>query len=306
MVQDNDGSESSIISSLKDLVDQDKQNVLGWNEDAVAVPLEDGFLILNTDSWVGSTDKPNDLSYFDCGYRALVNSASDIIAKGAKPKHAVASLSVPENNRNNVIDIVSGIVKACEENSIHYLGGDLNSAKDIVIDVTTWGYRKAIPVRRDGAKIGDNVYWLGPDLGETSAALGILVNNWNGDNNIALQIYGKPKLFFDFLGMQASSAIDCSDGLAKSLYFICEMSKVGINLDELESNEWVKSIAANNEIDILDLILYGGEELGIIFTSSSKIDLGKNLKRIGKIVQGEDVTFQGKNIENRGWDHFSR
>ena len=80
MDHDNDQTEITILDSVKDIVDRDKQNLLGWNEDAVAIRYSDGFLILNTDSWVASTDKPRDLTYFDCGYRALINSASDIIA----------------------------------------------------------------------------------------------------------------------------------------------------------------------------------------------------------------------------------
>ncbi|MCE7733312.1 MAG: thiamine-monophosphate kinase [Candidatus Heimdallarchaeota archaeon] len=304
MVQTNQ-TESSIINSLKDIVDKDNQNVLGWNEDAVAVKLENGFLVLNTDSWVGSTDKPDDLSYFDCGYRALVNSASDVIAKGSKPEYAVVSLSIPDDTKNEVKEIISGIVKACDDYNLHYLGGDMNSATDIVIDVTIWGFTKSNPIRRDGACIGDNVYWLGPDFGETSAALGILVNSWKGDKSMALRIYGRPVMFLDFIGTKASSAIDCSDGLAKSLYFICEMSNVGIEIDSIDCNAWVNSVAKDNKIDLLDLIFHGGEELGIIFTSASNFDSTKNFRRIGKVVSGEVVTYMGKKIDNRGWEHFN-
>ena len=290
---------------MKNIVDKGNQNVLGWNEDAVAVALDNGFLVLNTDSWVGSTDKPNDLSYFDCGYRALINSASDVIAKGASPQYAVVSLSLPSNIRNEVKDIISGVVQACNDYNIHYLGGDLNSATDIVIDVTTWGLSKSKPIRRDGARVGDYVYWLGPDLGETSAALGILVNQWIGDKDKALQIYAKPVLFLDFLGTKAASAIDCSDGLAKSLYFICEMSKVGMEIDEIYCDDWINSIAKDNDIDIVELIFHGGEELGILFTYGGNIDPTQNLRRIGKVVPGELVKYKGKQIDNRGWDHFN-
>lgn len=304
MVQTNQ-TEVYILNSLETLVDKEKQNILGWNEDAVAVPLADGFLVLNTDSWVGSTDKPNELSYFDCGYRALINSASDIIAKGVRPEYAVVSLSIPNEKRNKVKEIISGVAKACDDYNIHYLGGDLNSATDIVIDVTIWGISKSKPIRRDGAKSDDYVYWLGPDFGETSAALGILIRKWIGDKNKALRIYGRPVLFLDFLGTNASSAIDCSDGLAKSLYLICEMSKVGIEIDEIKCNSWVNSIATNNDINTMDLVFHGGEELGIIFTSTDYLDSTKNLQRIGKVVSGDVVKYRGINIENRGWDHFN-
>ena len=106
------------------------------------------------------------------------------------------------------------------------------------------------------------------------------------------------------MNIQASSAIDCSDGLAKSLYFICEMSNVGIDIEEIDCNDWVSSVAKQNDIKITDLVLYSGEELGIIFTSARNLDATHNLQRIGKIVVGEIVRFQGKKVEQKGWDHF--
>lgn len=299
-------TETSILNSLKTLVDKNNQNVLGWNEDAIAIPSADGFLVLNTDSWVGSTDKPDDLSYFDCGYRALINSASDVIAKGVRPEYVVVSLSIPNETRNEVKEIVKGVAKACDDYNLHYLGGDLNSAIDMVIDVTIWGFSKSKPIRRDGAQKGDYVYWLGPNFGETSAALGILIKQWIGDKNKSLRIYGRPVLFLDFLGIKASSAIDCSDGLAKSLYLICEMSKVGMEIDEIERNDWVNTIAKDNDINTMDLVFHGGEELGIIFTSIVEIEPTKNLRRIGKVVSGNIVKYKGKKVENRGWDHFNK
>jgi thiamine monophosphate kinase len=83
------------------------------------------------------------------------------------------------------------------------------------------------------------------------------------------------------------------------------MSKVGIEINEIKCNSWVNSIATNNDINTMDLVFHGGEELGIIFTSTDYLDSTKNLQRIGKVVSGDVVKYRGIKVENRGWDHFN-
>ena len=44
------------------------------------------------------------------------------------------------------------------------------------------------------------------------------------------------------------------------------MSDVGFEINHIKVNKWTEEIADINGIDIMDLIFYGGEELGILFT----------------------------------------
>ncbi|OLS28546.1 MAG: Thiamine-monophosphate kinase [Candidatus Heimdallarchaeota archaeon LC_2] len=300
-----ESKEQAILRSIKELVDVKNQNLLGWNEDAVAVPVEEGYIVLNSDTWVASTDRPDGLSFFNCGYRALINSASDIIAKGVNPKYAVISLSIPKVDVNNVKEVLKGVAFACNKYNISYLGGDLNSANDLVIDVTTWGYSNDKLIRRDGAKVGEFIYWIGPSMGMMSSALGILTNNWRGDSSKAIKIYGIPKLYVDFLQYDASSAIDCSDGVASSLYHLSIMSDVGFEINLINVNKWTEEIADINGIDIMDLIFYGGEELGILFTSHLVYEESKDLILLGKVVERKEVRYLNKIIDNKGWQHFN-
>lgn len=297
-------TEETILKSIKELVDVKNDNLLGWNEDAIAVPTEEGFIVLNTDAWVASTDRPSGLSYFNCGYRALINSASDIIAKGVVPKYAVISLSISKNDLLNAKEILRGVAAACNKYQISYLGGDLNSAKDLVIDVTTWGFSNQKLNRRDSANVGDNVYWFGPKLGTLSVALGILTNNLKGDHSKAMEIYGTPKLYNEFLNYQATSAIDCSDGLASSLYQLSIMSKVGFAINKIKVDKWVEESANLNETNVIDHVFYGGEELGILFTSPNQYEETNGLILLGDVIDGNEVRFVRLLIENKGWQHF--
>ncbi|MHA2092330.1 MAG: thiamine-phosphate kinase [Candidatus Kariarchaeaceae archaeon] len=302
-------SERHLIESIKKYVDQDNRNLLSYDEDAIAIPFGDSILVLNIDGWVASTDRPGQLSWYDSGYRAVINAASDVIAKGALPQGLVASLSLPTDQTNNTVEIVSGIAAAARDYHINYLGGDLNSSEDVVLDVTVWGECKRDLIRRDGARPGEILYWLGPPLGSTATALGVLTSDWEAPQSIidtSLLIMGKPQLFQEFVDLPATSAIDCSDGLARSLHLLSKASKVGFALDPIQVTEsWITKVAALNHLELYDLIMFGGEELGILFTSNIQENLPKSVIQLGVVTKERNITIDGSEIANKGWEHFS-
>ncbi len=304
--------EDNLLAIIKSYVDIHQKNILGFNEDAVAVKINNLNFIINIDGWVASTDMPSEISYYSAAYRAVANSLSDIYAKGGTPIGMIASSSV--NDDSIVIDIVKGLSAASNDFKINYLGGDINQSNDVVIDVVTFGIAEYI-IKRSGAQPGDNVYWLGPPLGRMGAVFGILLDNWVGDRNTAIAEYSKPRLFPEFLEIikeiNVNASIDSSDGLAKSIHLISNLSNVRIDI--FFSNildEWALEVSQKNNADIYNLILYSGEELGIIFTSNSLTDniakKYKNLYLIGKVSEGTGVFFNNHPVKNIGWTHFSR
>ena len=299
--------EHQILEKIRDLVDVEKCNSLPFGDDAVAIPLGDKFQVINIDGWVASTDRPPGLSAFGCGYRAVINAISDVIVKGAQPQNMLISLSIPD--MKEVEELVRGFSEAARDYAINYLGGDLNQAKDLVIDVSVFGMADQL-ISRYGASDGDYLYWLGPELGQTAAALGILVNNWQGDKNRALQIMGNPRLYPEFIDLikkhKISSSIDCSDGLIKSIYQVLG-GKLGVDLDDYNDwiiDDWARGVADVNGQALKDLAFYGGEELGILFTCDQSI-VGENIQLLGQISKGQHVKMNGEVIKNKGWEHFS-
>ena len=306
MVNNSTMDEKHLIELIDSIVGTDPSNLLGNNEDAIAVQIENSRLVINIDGWVASTDRIPGFSFYDCGYRAAINSMSDIYAKGAKPQFLVASLSLPSSDTTGLEEIVTGIKSAAENYNVKYLGGDLNEAKDLIIDVVVIGIVQKTLVSRKSAKVGDDLYWLGPPLGENAAAFGILLNNWSGNKSDALDILRNPKLYPQFLDLYPSSAIDCSDGLARSLHILATESKVGIDLIlPNKGTKFVSEVVTNNQEQLVDLMLYGGEELGIVFTSPSINEIPNSCIRIGKITNTNQIIFDGQPVPNRGWDHFA-
>ncbi|MHA2252276.1 MAG: thiamine-phosphate kinase [Candidatus Kariarchaeaceae archaeon] len=300
--------EQHLLKFIKKHVDQSGNNLLGYDEDAIAIRIGTELLVLNVDGWVASTDRTMGMSYHDCGYRSVINAASDIIAKGAELAGMIVSLSLPKQLSNHTTEIVSGISNAARDYKIGYYGGDLNSANDIVIDVVIWGICKNKLIKRNGAKAGQKLCWLGPPLGSTAAALGVLEHNWGSSKEAyakSIEIMTKPALFPEFAKIGASAAIDCSDGLALSLYHLHSSSNVGFDLLPIDTtDDWIIETATLNNKNIQDLALYGGEELAVIFTCDPEIILPESVKILGKVTTEKRVMIDGIEVENKGWEHF--
>ncbi|MDH5402312.1 MAG: thiamine-phosphate kinase [Candidatus Heimdallarchaeota archaeon] len=299
-------NESTIIEFIQSKLRKSSDTLLPHPEDAVGISIGGNNLVINIDGWVESTDRLPGMNLEACGYRAVINAASDIVAKGAVPQWMLVSLSIPEHIVDHHEEIINGIVKASENYNIQYLGGDINSATDIIIDVVVLGIAKNL-IQRSTARVNQKVYWLGPELGINSASIQILLNKIRGNKTIALNVVSLPYLNMTFLDISAKSSIDCSDGLAISLSHLMKSSKVGFEIYDFKNqniNKWVEQVASDNNIEISDLIFYGGEELGIIFTLDENDPTPLNAIEIGRVIEEKNIMYRGKIIEPKGWQHF--
>jgi len=297
--------ESEFISWVKSMITVEG-NLLGHDEDAIAVEIGKDIMVINIDGWVASTDRPTGMSYHEAGYRAVANAISDVIVKGARPHGMIISSSLSNNHQPHLQELITGFNQASKDFSVPFFGGDINSSDDLVIDVTVWGVVETTLVPRSGASVGEKLYWLGPALGCTAAALGILLEDWIGDTETALRVMGRPRLFPEFLNIPATAAIDCSDGLARSLYLLAEASNVGVNLVDLTNQiqPWIEKVAKENHLNLSDLIFYGGEELGVVFSLPADMKPDEGCIYLGEIVEQKGVKYHDQLLHNRGWDHF--
>ena len=99
---------------------------------------------------------------------------------------------------------------------------------------------------------------------------------------------------------------DTSDGLADALFNIAEASKVmlDVDFDKIPYAESLKKIT-----DYEDLILFGGEDYGLIAT----VDDPQDLTVIGEVKEGNGVKinypgfsqfFEKNDIERNLYNHF--
>jgi thiamine-monophosphate kinase len=237
------------------------------------------------------------------GYKTLARGLSDIAAMGAAPRFCLLSLALaPWADRRWSDAFYRGFLRLARQTSTALAGGDLARAAHLTCDVIVCGaVPKGKALRRDGAGIGDAIYVSGR-LG--GSALGL-----ESRSGQAWKRHLRPPVRLS-LGrfvrdrLQATSAMDLSDGLALDLHRLCLESRVAASLD--------------SELPVfpgaeLDHALHGGEDYELLFTVRPKTKVPAvfekiPLTRIGLIAKGRpgSVRMFGRPLAPVGYDHFAQ
>ena len=266
-------------------------------------------LISTCDMLIQSRHFPENMSYFDMGFKAVTVNVSDIAAMGANPLGFLLSIAIPKDlELDSFKEIIDGVLKACEFYSIPLIGGDTNEASEIIISGTALGLCER-PLMKDTYNKGDLIAITG-DIG--LSALGFKLDVLD---NVYVKKALKPQarvkegiILKDF----ATSATDITDGLASELY---EIKKDGFGFmiyeEMLEISDEYKNMANELDLDYLDLILHVGEDFELLFTIS-KENLEKlpiDCKVIGEVTDSDvvEITFENGFVEfikNKGYEHY--
>ncbi len=295
------------------------KNELGIDEDAVALRINDLYLVLNVDTFVRETDAPPGMTEYQMGYRIITMTISDLLSKGALPSSVLLSISAPDNMEiDKFRALLIGISDACKKYHVSYLGGDFGESKDLVLSGVGIGTAERL-IYRNSALPGDTVWVTGP-FGFSGAALHYLLSGGKGNKEILDQIlqnyFYSPLKLNDGKALHkvASAAMDSSDGLAFTLNTIAEKSKVKIEINKIPISKPVLEYARINNLDPVNLALYSGEEFEIVFTVRGVSDYkvrkvfrelnARDPIRIGVVTEGVGVYYRGERVSFKGWEHF--
>lgn len=276
------------------------------------------------DMLVEGTDVPRGMSYRQAARKAVAMCVSDFAAKGVRPDSFLVSLGLRRGSTQKQIDeIGDGLRDAEREWGMALLGGDTNEAAELVIDCAMIGYAKRI-VERKGAKPGDTLVVTGP-FGYEPAGLKLLEGEATASKRFRAQAIDRvlkpnPNLKAGLaLAPYLTSAMDSSDGLARSLHTLAAASEVGFEVDSLPEGEGVREFAKRNGLAAKDLVLEGGEEYVVVGTlRRPAFPIARRLARasgaelipIGKVTRTskEVVLVSGKDrapVRDAGWTHLS-
>jgi thiamine-monophosphate kinase len=317
-----------------------KSSLFGIGDDAAVIDGGDESILLCTDMLTEGVHF--DLSYTPLqhlGYKAVVVNISDIAAMNGRPEQIVVSLGLSNRFSVEAIDtLYEGINAACKNYNVDLVGGDItSSASGLVISIAAIGrVKKDKVVYRSGAKENDIVCVTG-DLGGAYLGLQILERDkqvflTNPDMKPQLENFEymvgrqlKPEARTDIvyelaeLGIQPTSMIDISDGLASELLHISKNSGVGIKIfeDKIPIDTKVYETAAIElKIDPVTCALNGGEDYELLFTINQtdfeKIKNHQDIHFIGHVhdnaKQNLLITKQGTPIAltAQGWNHFKK
>lgn len=279
-------------------------------DDTAITSFGDTKLISTCDMLIQSRHFPDNMTYFDMGFKAVTVNASDLAAMGAEGLGFLLSIAIPKDlNLDDFKEIIDGILSACDYYSIPLIGGDTNEASEIILSGTALGLCDR-PLMKDSYSLGDLIVITG-DIGH--AALGF---NLDVMDNIYVKKALRPiaKLKEGVLIKQsgATAATDITDGLASELH---EMKKdnFGFMIYEelLGISDEFKDIAGELDLDYLDLIFHVGEDFELVFMISEENlrNLDINYRVIGEVTDSDavEITFENgivDKISNRGYEHY--
>ncbi|MEF8726078.1 MAG: thiamine-phosphate kinase [Candidatus Bipolaricaulota bacterium] len=283
------------VKVIGESVTMDEKEALKWLRDRMPVGddcfvLESGKtnLLLTTDMLHQTSDFPDGITSYTIGWRAVAASLSDIAAMGGNPEAVLIAYGAPGFNMEELEEFIAGAETVCKKNGANIVGGDLDRHDELTIVTTALGKGNR-PVTRKGATPGELVAVTG-DLGRTGAGLEFFEK---GEVDRANELFRfEPRIE---LGVQlapiASSMMDISDGLARSLHQLSSVNDVGFRITEnkVPYNPSIEEIARTDEKKE-ELGLFTGEDYELLLTTpeENKFELAK----IGATVIGE-VTEEG-------------
>jgi len=268
-------------------------------------------------------------SLFDLGHKALAVNLSDIAAMGGLPAYVILSLGLPAGLDSAQIDaFYRGLQALASRTGVALIGGDTNAALTLIVSVCVIGHAPYTPVRRSGARVGDDIYVSGT-VGDAALGLKFLQSGGRAQSKkravaklLARHHRPEPRLALGLLLAKtrlATAMIDVSDGLLQDLEHICDASCVGGTIleQQLPLSAAYRAVVETGETAAA---LTGGEDYELLFcgrrehrTRIEKLSehAGVSVKRIGVCAErAKGITVVDKSGQTMpfrilGHDHFA-
>jgi thiamine-monophosphate kinase len=294
---------------------------LGIGDDAALLEVPAGRqLVVTMDALNAGVHLPADTAPADVGWKALAVNLSDLAAMGAAPAWCTLSLSLPEADEAWVDGFLDGFLALAARHEVALVGGDTTRGP-LSACVAAHGFvEPGRALRRDGARIGDDV-WVTGTPGDAAGALA----QWRAGDACDPALRARldrpmPRVAAGLaLAGVAHAAIDVSDGLLADLAHVCAASGTGaeIELDALPASPALAAAFEGDSRRVLQCA--GGDDYELCFTAARERRdeiaaiteaCGVAMARIGRIVAGGEVVALDRDGRRwapprRGFEHFA-
>lgn len=295
---------------------------LGVGDDcALLRPTPGALLAVSTDMLVAGRHFFADADPARLGHKALAVNLSDLAAMGATPRWALLALALPAVDEAWLADFSRGFHALGERFGISLVGGDTTRGP-LNLCVTVLGEIAARPLRRDAARLGDEI-WVSGELGGAALGLAHLRGECRlGEPEAAACLARlhapEPRVALGrrLAGLPRVAAIDISDGLLADLGHMLERSALGAELELAR----LPAPPALRRDDALarHCLLAGGDDYELCFTApagdhaavlAAGDAAGVPVSCVGRVVAGRNLRVLDAGgavlaIKARGYDHF--
>ena len=262
-------------------------------------------MVINTDTWVQSTDMPPRMTLRQAARKSVVSCISDLAAKGARPRFGAISVNIPKGaTRGDIRGMAGGFADAAGEYNVRIVAGDTNAGREFVFNVCMVGeHTLKQKVARGGAGPGDGIFVTGP-FGYTALGFKVLLEGHAGSGGAvrrSVRSVLHPEARAEFGARCAkhfTSAMDSSDGLGFTLNEMARQSGRAFEVHGVPATVQLERYARQNGMSLDSLVFYGGEEYEIVFTATAS-----GAKRIARVADRLGVPLMKiGTVKDSGWD----
>jgi thiamine-monophosphate kinase len=326
-------------------------NIAGNTDDAAIMPLLERRFALATnrptrnavgdDAIVLTQDGMVDGVHFRLSYytpaqaaaKCMAVNLSDLAAMGATPLGALVYVGLPRKYAEEqfVAGLADGLRSSMHKYRYTVFGGDLTSANHLTISAAFIGsVKRSCALLRSGAKPGDAIFLSGR-IGAASLGLRKLESLRTLKPNRAETSYAQcikhvlsPEPRVE-LGRSlaasgyATSCIDLSDSLSKSLLLLAGESKVGVEVEvtpRMLHSEVNRHFGKMKPLDLMRVSMSAEEDFELLFTADAKhteeiLRLSRGVFCIGRAVdkrEGVQALIQDSSfdIPLLSYEHFGK
>jgi len=325
--------ERSFLEKIRRFTGKRDSLELGFGDDAAVIRCAGGEkTVLTTDMLIEDVHFSRAFqSFHELGRKSYEVNASDVAAMGAYPTMAFLSLGIPpDTSLDQLLAFYRGFQSGAGRQGCIIAGGDTVGAESLSISVAMLGRFEdgARPVLRSGARPGQTIYVTGWP-GESGMGLELLkfgkaahIGYREGRRCIRRHLLPSARVEAGLRlarSDQTGAMIDVSDGVYNELTLLARSSKVGMVVEEenLPISRALRRAARIAGFRPLDMVLFGGEDYELVFTSSLNPEKVRRLLKglrtvvhaIGRVQKGKAVSIRDASgrlvsLEDRTFHHF--
>ncbi|MDO4696291.1 MAG: thiamine-phosphate kinase [Neisseria sp.] len=298
--------------------------LLGIGDDAALIRPSAGFdLCVSSDMLLEGRHFFADAAPQDVAHKVLAVNLSDMAAMGACPRWVSLSVALPCLREAWLSAFCETWFALCAQYGVSLIGGDTTCGNGVFSVSIIGEIPKGKALRRDAAKVGDDV-WVSGIIGLAAVALQHHLGNLSLPDAVSARcdealLRPQPRVVLgsNLLDI-AHAAQDVSDGLLQDLGHIAAASGCGAEIWADKVPLLPELVARMPSASLLQTALTGGDDYELLFTAPASereriADVaelcGVPVSRIGVIREGNGVTVKDENgrilvFEQQGFDHF--